>query len=272
VLLAVPLCTSLQVPAVAAQLQVTPSPAPDLAVYRSPVALSLDPLPRRILFVGNSYQYYNDSLHNHVKRMVLEQHPELDSDLKYKSATIGGARLSHHNIDWLLETGRIGVAQPFEVVVMQGGSAEVLSERGRAAFFATVTDYAQKVRRAGARPLLYMTHTYVPPHPRAREGLLEETAAAYLQAGELAGAAVIPVGLAFAESYRRRGDFMLHKDFDGTHPNLRGTYLAACTVYLSLYGGSLEQMHYNYFGALPEDEAAFLRSVAETVTVSFFGR
>ena len=30
----------------------------------------------RILFVGNSYLYYNDSLHNHVKRMVQEKFPE----------------------------------------------------------------------------------------------------------------------------------------------------------------------------------------------------
>ena len=26
--------------------------------------------PQRILFVGNSYFYYNDSLHNHVRRIV----------------------------------------------------------------------------------------------------------------------------------------------------------------------------------------------------------
>lgn len=26
--------------------------------------------PLRILFVGNSYLYYNDSLHNHVRRIV----------------------------------------------------------------------------------------------------------------------------------------------------------------------------------------------------------
>ena len=32
--------------------------------------------PNRILFVGNSYLYYNDSLHNHVKRMAAEKFPE----------------------------------------------------------------------------------------------------------------------------------------------------------------------------------------------------
>ena len=32
--------------------------------------------PSRILFVGNSYLYYNDSLHNHVKRMAAEKFAE----------------------------------------------------------------------------------------------------------------------------------------------------------------------------------------------------
>jgi hypothetical protein len=46
--------------------------------------------PNRILFVGNSYLYYNDSLHNHVKRMAAEKFPERAKLVSYKSSTIGG--------------------------------------------------------------------------------------------------------------------------------------------------------------------------------------
>ena len=28
--------------------------------------------PERVLYIGNSYFYYNDSLHNHVRRMLEE--------------------------------------------------------------------------------------------------------------------------------------------------------------------------------------------------------
>ena len=28
--------------------------------------------PERLLYIGNSYLYYNDSLHNHVRRMLEE--------------------------------------------------------------------------------------------------------------------------------------------------------------------------------------------------------
>ena len=30
--------------------------------------------PERLLYIGNSYLYYNDSLHNHVRRMLEESY------------------------------------------------------------------------------------------------------------------------------------------------------------------------------------------------------
>ena len=33
--------------------------------------LLLAEYPKRILFVGNSYLYYNDSVHNHVESMLI---------------------------------------------------------------------------------------------------------------------------------------------------------------------------------------------------------
>ena len=78
--------------------------------------------PNRILFVGNSYLYYNDSLHNHVNRMAAERFPERAELTIYKSATIGGSTLSHHNLDHLLDSKNIGVTDNFELVILQGGS------------------------------------------------------------------------------------------------------------------------------------------------------
>ena len=76
------------------------SPAPTV---RAPQVDS----PKRVLFVGNSYMYYGDSLHNHVRRMVdAGGIAPLDS-LEYKSSTIGGAALEHQPVDWLTTPGRI---------------------------------------------------------------------------------------------------------------------------------------------------------------------
>ena len=226
---------------------------------------------KRVLFVGNSYLYYNDSLHNHVKRMASEAHPGTrPSNFQYKSSTIGGSRLTHHNMDWLLKPGRIGVERPFQAVILQGGSAEPLSETSRQVFKETAKTYSDKIRAIGAKPMLYMTHAYVPPHRRADPSMIDLVSRTYMEAGEMADAEVIPVGLAYTRSYRERPDFLLHADFDGTHPNLRGTFLGACVVYLMLYGGDMSELEYDYYGRLPEAEAAYLRRIAQE-TVTAFG-
>lgn len=225
--------------------------------------------PLRILFVGNSYLYYNDSLHNHVGRIAEELQPALIDKLDYKSSTIGGASLDHHPIEHLLTPGRIGVDEPFEWVVLQGGSAEPLSARRRAGFVETVTEFDRLIKRRGGQTALLMTQAYVAPHARVEEGQQAVIASAYAEAAAVTGARVIPVGLAFELSYTRRPDLALHMEFDGSHPSLYGTYLAACVVYLTLYGGSLEGLQYDYFGRIPADIIQYLQGIAtETVAAS----
>ena len=219
--------------------------------------------PLRILFVGNSYLYYNDSLHNHVGRIAEELRPALVDRLEYKSSTIGGASLSHHPIEHLLTPGRIGVDEPFEWVVLQGGSSEPLSARRRAMLVETVTDFDRLIKRSGARTALYMTQAYVSPHARVEEGQQAVVAAAYADAAAATGAKVIPVGLAFELSYQKRPELALHMEFDGSHPSPYGTYLAACVVYLTLYGGSLDGLQYDYYGRIPADVTRYLQSIAE---------
>ena len=59
--------------------------------------------PETILFVGNSYLYYNDSLHNHFKQMVEEHLTGCDGGVSVKSATIGRSRLKHHDVERLIK-------------------------------------------------------------------------------------------------------------------------------------------------------------------------
>ena len=73
------------------------------------VAETIQAIPQRVLFVGNSYLYYNDSLHNHVERMAMERYPNKPGGFAFTSATIGGVKLKHHNINWLLSTENIGL-------------------------------------------------------------------------------------------------------------------------------------------------------------------
>ncbi len=259
----------------AALAQVSPAAKPAAAAdsdVQPTVAQLKLARPTHILFVGNSYFYYNDSLHNHVQRMAVAAGLFKEPDLSYKSATIGGAALFDHNIDHLLDPKNLRVDRPFEVVIMQDGSAAPLSKRRRQKFDETATLYAQKVRAAGGEPVLYMTHAYMPPHPQYRPGMIRDIASMYVGTGNRIGALVIPVGLAFEEAYRRKPGIRLHTSFDGTHPSMLGTYLAACTVLASLYGVSPVGNNYTYFGEVSAEDARFLQEVAQDIVADFHRR
>lgn len=229
-------------------------------------------LPARILFVGNSYFYYNDSLHNHVRRIVIAADPALEKALQYKSATIGAAPLAHHDVKGLLAPGRLGMKQPYDVVILQGNSGDALADARRASFREKVLEFSADIAKTGAKTALYMTHAYVAPNKEASPDMMRKVEDMYLAAGNEAGALVIPVGLAFEEAYRQRPGIQLHKTYDGSHPDLIGTYLAACVVYASLYGKSPVGNAYDYYGKLDRETAAFLQRVAEETVRRFYAR
>lgn len=228
--------------------------------------------PMRLLFVGNSYFYYGDSLHNHVQRLVTSADPALEGKLTYKSATIGGAELAHHDIDYLTRPGRIGVKEPFQLVILQAASGEPLSEARRAKFREKAIEFEKVIRERGGKTALYLSHAYVKPHKEAKPENITRTEELYVTVGNEIGALVIPVGLAFEEAYRRRPAIKLHKDFDGSHPELIGTYLAACTVYASVYGKSPVGNKYDYYGKIDPEMAAFLQKVAADTVKKFYER
>mgnify|MGYP006888802180 CR=1 FL=1 len=66
--------------------------------------------------MGNSYIYYGDSLHNHFKRMVEEYLTDYDGGASVKSATIGGSRLKHHDVERLIKPKAISSVKHFDFV------------------------------------------------------------------------------------------------------------------------------------------------------------
>ena len=225
--------------------------------------------PTRVLFVGNSYLYYNNSVHGHLRQMIVSADPLMRGKLRFKSATIGGARLEHHNIDWLTQPGNIGVKQPFEVVVLQGDSAAALTEARRIAFKEIVKKHAATIQSRGAKVALYMPAAYVTPHKRVSQNNINLNESLYVTTGNDVKALVIPVGLAFEESYRRDPNLRLHAP-DGSHPSLYGTYLAAATSYAALYGKSPVGIPYDANGQITPQIAKFLQQVAWDTVQRFY--
>ena len=226
--------------------------------------------PTQLLFVGNSYLYYGDSLHNHVVRMAEAVYP--DEEFDYKSATISGAYLDHHDINSHLEPGKLGLDDPFDIVILQGHSASQNNDENRERFRSAVVEMSEAIEATGAQTALYMSPAYTEQHNRYDPQMSMWLDEGYTSVANEVGALVIPVGLAFEEAYSRRPDIVLHKDFDGSHPSLLGTYLAAATTFATLYEEPVVGNPYTYFGEIGEEDAAFLQQVAEDTVAAYQSR
>ena len=70
---------------------------------------------------------------------------------------------------------------------------------------------------------------------------------------------------------RKKPGIELQKHYDGSHPDLIGTYLAACTVYAAIYEASPIGNPYTYFDAIDSEMAEFLQTVAWDTVKEFYG-
>jgi len=119
------------------------------------------------------------------------------------------------------------------------------------------------VRKHGAAPAFFMSWAYAD-----KPEMTAQLAEAYTQAGNENDAFVIPAGLAFASALRRKSDLNLYVA-DKRHPSLAGTYLAACTVYASLFKRS--PVGLKYTAGLDEQTAKVLQTVAWETVQDYFG-
>jgi hypothetical protein len=213
--------------------------------------------PRDVLFVGNSFTYYNNSIHNHYRKLVYAARGS-DWPNTARLLAISGGRLDEH---------RGGLRQrlddqDFDVVVLQGHSLEPLQSYDR--FEAAATDYVAAIRADGAKPVLFMTWAYT-SRPKMTERLLT----AYSRVGRKLNASVVPVGLAFATVMAERPDLAL-RIADNRHPTLVGSYLGACTMFGALHQQS--PVGLGYTAGLLEVDARYLQAIAWKVLQGFQSR
>ena len=226
--------------------------------------------PERVLYIGNSYLYYNDSIHNHVRRMLDEFYPNEIDRTNYKSVTISGSRSWHHNIDHPLDYKNLGVEKPFELVIFQGGSGETNTNEERITFGKEVKKIVNKIHNSGAEAALYMIHAYVEPHEDTNPNMIKDIKMMYIDVANKNNILVMPVGIAFENAYKEKPKIQLHKHYDGTHPSLLGTYLAAAVVFSSITQVSPKNIEYNYFDAIDDSDLEFLQKIAHDTVEDFY--
>jgi hypothetical protein len=118
--------------------------------------------------------------------------------------------------------------------------------------------------RNGVRPVLFMSWAY-----KDKPEMTAQLAEQYTLAANANDALVIPAGLAFAKAIAKRPEIELYQA-DKRHPNLSGTYLAACAVYATLFRKSPEGLKYT--AALSPELAALLQAAAWESVQEYFKR
>lgn len=175
----------------------------------------------RILFIGNSYTYYND-----MPQMLAAMAAAGGHETDVKSVTEGGASLGR-----LWRKGEaldVLAREHWDYVVLQEHSLLPLSDRRAMEHAMRLFD--ERIRAAGARTVLYVTwaRAFAPES----QGAIN---AAYEGIGAELRACVVPVGPAWSIALARQPKPALY-DSDESHPTLTGSYLAAYVFYRMLFG------------------------------------
>jgi hypothetical protein len=232
--------------------------------------------PKSILWVGNSFFYYNNSMHNYLSNLVRAADPK--NTLRATSVTISGSGLDWHDVESYFRPNGIGrysfvgdneivfnkIDKLFDAVILSDCSQCPVHPQLKSVFHEYAKKHSDTVIKHGARPVFLMTWAYK-DKPEMTAQLAEE----YTIAGNNNDALVIPAGLAFAKAIGQRPELEFYQP-DKRHPTLIGTYLAASTAYAAIYKKS--PVNNSYVASIEPKTANFLQSVAWETVQEYFGK
>lgn len=230
--------------------------------------------PSSAVYIGNSFFYYNNSMHNHVGQLVRAADPA--HKFRGVSITISGSGFDWHDVDSYFRPDAVSkysfapgnkivfnkLERLFDVAIMMDCSQCPTHPELKSVFREYAKKHADSVRKHGAKPVFFMSWAY-----SDKPEMTAQLADAYTEAANENDVFVIPAGLAFARSVAQRPDLNLYAP-DKRHPSLMGTYLAANTIYAALFKKS--PVGLKYTAGLDEATAKFLQTVAWETTQAYY--
>lgn len=175
----------------------------------------------KVLFIGNSYTYFND-----LPRMVQGLAQVAGKSLETAAVTSGGKSLEWHlysnpaTLDAIDKSG-------WDFVVLQDYSLQTIVDPGK--MRGAATSLAARIRAVSATPVLYMT--WARQHIPEMQDTITDI---YMRIAREIDARVAPVGEAWRKVRAASPGLVLHTE-DRSHPNIVGSYLAACVFYATFF-------------------------------------
>jgi hypothetical protein len=216
-----------------------------------------DPACLRVLFIGNSYTYVND-LPATFAKLAQSGGQRVETGM----AAPGGWSLSDHVKS--TETLDQIKSSKWNFVVLQEQSQIPASEQMRARdVYPAARSLSAKIKAAGATPVFFVTWAHKDGWPDiglvTYESMQLQINQGYVEIADELDALVAPVGFAWLKLWKQNPQLVLWQA-DGSHPNEKGTYLAACVFYATLYRQSPEGL--GYTSTLSNEEARLLQKIA----------
>ena len=153
---------------------------------------------KTLLWVGNSFFYYNNSMHGHVGQLLSAAGVK---GTRGTSATISGSGINWHDVEAHFKPG--GVAsysfvgdnevrfnsfeKPFDGVMMMDCSQCPIHPKLQSIFYEYAAKHSATARKYGAAPILFMSWAY-----QDKPEMTAQLAAEYVKAGKQNNALVVP--------------------------------------------------------------------------------
>ncbi len=200
-----------------------------------------------VLFIGNSYTYYNDMPETIFKSIC----DAAGYNVKVDSVTSGGYYLHQ----FASSTDQKGIivkdklsANEYDFIVLQEQSGN--PAYNPEAFFDGARALVRKIKRyTDARIVFYETWGYktgyhlLPTHGGDTATMEMKNRAAYTAIAKSVGADVALVGVAFKDVFEN-SDVEVY-DTDHSHPSKNGSVLAACTIFSTIFKYDIRDLSFN---------------------------
>lgn len=225
----------------------------------------------RVYFIGNSYTNTND-----MPRMIADVAASMGDTLEFESHTPGGWTLDDH---WSNHPNDPCVAKiktgNWDYVVLQEQSQmPAFGQLGPSHPTYIYAEAFNKLIRDSAEcttPMFYMTwgykngdatHCLSMPYMCTYESMDSVIRARYLQLADSFDAVVSPVGAVRRYIRQHHPGIELYQP-DGSHPEVAGTYAAACSFYASLFKKDPTLVTFN--STLSATDASDIKAAAKKV-------
>jgi len=208
----------------------------------------------RVLFVGCSLTYSND-----MPTIVQSLAQAAGEKLEVAQATRGGASLADH---WKHGGALREIkAGGWDVVVLQQGPSSTPENRQNLRQW--TRRFAEPIRKAGARPALYMVWPTLD-----RFAFFDQVRDSYRLAAEDVKGMLFPAGEAWRAVLRRDPKVTLYKR-DGLHPSPAGSLTVALSIFGILYGRSPVGLPARAFAKVPPPLTSLLQDAAAEANEQF---